>query len=210
MIKNNVIKIFVIIFLFVLMFFLSKQFSRMFMQEAQNFDIKVIIGLGNPGGKYSLNRHNIGFLIVDAMADRYNGFWDSKKNMEVATITLQGKNILLIKPQTFMNDSGKVIPFLQKKGIKAENILVVHDELEFPFGKIKVRQGGSARGHNGLRSIIEYCGKEFIRLRFGIGRPALKEMVSHHVLSNFIETSQELEELIYQSVDMIEDLFACI
>ena len=176
------------------------------MPEEQNFDIKVIIGLGNPGPKYVLNRHNIGFLVVDQLADRYNAFWDSRPHMEFATVNIEGKNILLIKPKTFMNDSGKVIPFLQKKGIKPENILVVHDELEFPFGKIKIRQGGSARGHNGLRSIIDHCGKEFIRLRFGIGRPQIKEMVGRYVLTNFSESHDELEKLIFESVDMIEDL----
>ncbi|MFC1842633.1 aminoacyl-tRNA hydrolase [Candidatus Dependentiae bacterium] len=177
------------------------------MQEEQRFDIKAIIGLGNPGHKYALNRHNIGFLILDALGDKYNAVWEQRPNMELAPVTIHSKNILLIKPQTFMNDSGKVIPFLQKKGIKAENILVIHDELEFPFGKIRVRKGGSARGHNGLRSIIEHCGKEFIRLRFGIGRPISKDMVSKHVLSNFSETDQELEKEIYKSVDAIEELF---
>lgn len=198
-------KLIIFVIAIILIFFLSK---RMYMRQEQNFDIKAIIGLGNPGPKYALNRHNIGFLIVDQLADRYNAFWDSKPNMELSTVSIQGKNVLLIKPQTFMNDSGKVIPFLQKKGIKAENILVVHDELEFPFGKVKIRQGGSARGHNGLRSIIDRCGKEFARLRFGIGRPLIKEMVSHHVLSNFDESHDELEKLIFDSVDMIEGLFA--
>jgi len=197
--------IFIAIILILFLLFLKKEDA---MQQEQNFNIKAIIGLGNPGQKYVLNRHNIGFLIVDQLADRYNAFWDSKPNMELATVNIGGENILLIKPQTFMNDSGKVIPFLQKKGIKAENILVVHDELEFPFGKVKIRQGGSARGHNGLRSIIDRCGKEFVRLRFGIGRPAIKEMVSHHVLSNFTEDNSELERLIFESVDMIEELLA--
>ena len=200
-------KIIFFIVLILVLFFLSQR-KRMYMPEKQSFDIKAIIGLGNPGQKYALNRHNIGFLIVDQLADRYNAFWESRPNMELATVNMGGKNVLLIKPQTFMNDSGKVIPFLQKKGIKAENILVVHDELEFPFGKVKIRQGGSARGHNGLRSIIDRCGKEFVRLRFGIGRPAIKEMVSHHVLSNFTEDNSELERLIFESVDMIEELLA--
>lgn len=177
------------------------------MQEQQNFEIKAIVGLGNPGSKYAFNRHNIGFIVVDAIADRFNGSWDAKPNMEFSTVSIKDKNILLIKPQTFMNVSGKVIPFLQKKGIKAENILVVHDELELPFGKVKIKQGGSARGHNGLRSIIEYCGKEFVRLRFGIGRPEDKSMVSRYVLSNFTESDQEIETLVNQSVDLIESLF---
>lgn len=195
------------------------------MQEKQNFDIKAIIGLGNPGHKFELNRHNIGFLILNALGDRYNAHWQAKPNMEFAEISIgeeigqevgekagagvgKGpKNILLIKPQTFMNDSGKVIGFLQKKGIKPEHILVVHDEMEFPFSKLQVRLGGSARGHNGLKSIIEHCGPEFFRLRFGISRPVNKDMVSQHVLSNFEQDSQDLEAAIYKAVDMIEDLF---
>ncbi|KKP29751.1 MAG: peptidyl-tRNA hydrolase [candidate division TM6 bacterium GW2011_GWF2_30_66] len=177
------------------------------MQEKQSFDIKAIIGLGNPGHKFELNRHNIGFLILNALGDRYNASWQVKPNMELSEIEINSKNILLIKPQTFMNDSGKVIGFLQKKGIKPENILVVHDELEFPFAKLQVRFGGSARGHNGLKSIIEHCGPEFIRLRFGTDRPADRAMVSNYVLGNFTQSSQDLEAAIYKAVNIIEDLF---
>ena len=177
------------------------------MQEKQNFYIKAIIGLGNPGHKFELNRHNIGFLIVNALGDRYGASWDDKPNMELAEIEVNSKKILLIKPQTFMNDSGKVIGFLQKNGIKPENILVVHDELEFPFSKLQIRLGGSARGHNGLKSIIEHCGPEFVRLRFGTDRPADREMVSNYVLSNFTQNSQDLEAAIYKAVNMIEALF---
>ena len=175
--------------------------------NSQDFEIKAIIGLGNPGPKYYQNRHNIGFRIVDALANRFNGLWDVKPNMEVATANINGKNVLLIKPQTFMNTSGKVIPFLQKKGIKPDQILVVHDELEFPFGKITTRFGGSARGHNGLRSIIGVCGKDFLRLRFGIGRPEEREMVGQYVLQNFSEPPQDVENLIDQAVDIIVEFF---
>ncbi len=170
--------------------------------------ILAIIGLGNPGPKYSLNRHNIGFLVVDALAMRHGGEWQKKELMEVATIRINDQKVLLVKPQTFMNSSGKVLPFLNKQGIKAENILVVHDELEYPFGKLKIRFGGSARGHNGLRSIIDFCGKEFARLRFGIGRPEEKKDVGNYVLQNFSERIEELEILIEQAVDMIGDMFA--
>lgn len=169
--------------------------------------ILAIIGLGNPGPQYRFNRHNIGFMIVDRLAERYAGSWEHKELMDVATIRIGDKKVLLIKPQTFMNRSGGVIPFLNKQGIKRENILVVHDELEYPFGKIKIRFGGSARGHNGLRSIIERCGKEFARLRFGIGRPEHKEMVGSYVLQNFSEKLEELELLIEQGADLIEQLF---
>ncbi len=166
--------------------------------------IKAIIGLGNPGPKYYNNRHNIGFRVVDALADRFAGSWHQKGSMELAEITLHGNQLLLIKPQTFMNSSGNVIPFLQKKGVKPEEILVVHDELELPFGVLKLKMGGSAKGHNGLKSIIAHCGPEFMRLRFGIGRPEQREMVPDYVLQNFSEKSDEIERHISEAVAMIE------
>ena len=167
--------------------------------------IKAIIGLGNPGPKFYNHRHNIGFRVLDALAKKYDASWQKKNNMELAEINVDDKNILLIKPQTFMNSSGQVIPFLQKKGIKPENILVVHDELEKPFGKLIIKQGGSARGHNGLRSLIAVCGPEFYRLRFGIGRPAEKAEVPDYVLSNFDQEATEVETHIEQVVQMIQE-----
>jgi peptidyl-tRNA hydrolase, PTH1 family len=171
-----------------------------------NNKIKIIIGLGNPGKQYHYNRHNIGFLIVDALAATHHASWHKKGDYEYAEIEVNGENITLIKPQTFMNSSGKVLPSLLKQGIKAENVLVVHDELEKPFGKIEFRMGGSHRGHNGLRSIMEFCGPDFMRLRFGIGRPEHKEEVAQYVLSNFSEPSDELEKLIDNAVNMIEEI----
>src|SRR5579872_2341140 len=98
--------------------------------------IKAIIGLGNPGKQFHYTRHNIGFLVLDTLAESEHATWKEKENQEIAEIHVNGQKIILIKPQTFMNNSGKVIPSLLKQGIKAENILVVHDELEKPFGKI--------------------------------------------------------------------------
>lgn len=170
--------------------------------------IKAIIGLGNPGPRFHRHRHNIGFLILDALADAHGASWQKKDNAEVAQITINDHRVLLIKPQTFMNDSGKVIPSLSKQGIKAENILVVHDELEKPFGDITIRMGGSAKGHNGLRSIIGICGMDFPRLRFGIGRPAQREEVPDYVLSNFSENQADLDQRIEDAVQMIEQLLA--
>ena len=171
-----------------------------------NNTIKIIIGLGNPGKQYHHTRHNIGFLIVDALAEKYNTSWQKKADRETADIEINDEKITLVKPQTFMNSSGKVIPSLLKQGIKAENLLVVHDELEKPFGKIEFRTGGSHRGHNGLRSIIEFCGADFMRLRFGIGRPESKEEVAQYVLSNFFEPTAELEKMIDKAVTMIEEV----
>ena len=169
--------------------------------------IKAIIGLGNPGPRFNGTRHNIGFMVVDALAERYHGSWQKKDELELAQIRINDHPLLLIKPQTFMNTSGRVIPFLSKKGVKAENILVVHDELEKPFGSIAIRMGGSARGHNGLRSIIGAAGSDFVRLRFGIGRPERKDEVADYVLQRFGVDQNELADHIEDAVVMIEDLF---
>ncbi len=169
--------------------------------------IAAIIGLGNPGAKFVNHRHNIGFRVVEKLAERFFGSWQSKDNMEVAEIQVDGKRIILIKPQTFMNDSGRVIPFLLKKGIKPEEILVVHDELEQEFGKLKIMMNGGHRGHNGLKSIMGVIGKEFSRMRFGIGRPQERDpdTVGRYVLGNF--TEPDVEEKIEEAADMIENLF---
>ena len=169
------------------------------MQDFKKENIKAIIGLGNPGQKYHKNRHNIGFRVLDELAKQLDLNWNSKDKMEYAK-----NSFYLIKPQTFMNNSGQVIHFLTKNGIKAENILVVHDELEKKFGNINLHLGGSAKGHNGLRSIISMIGPEFYRLRFGIGRPEEKSQVSNYVLSNFnLEEESQIEFLIDKSVDLI-------
>ncbi len=170
--------------------------------------IKAIIGLGNPGRRYYNTRHSIGFRIVDCIAHRFEGIWKAKDFMEIAKVTINNDKVLLIKPLTFMNASGKVIPYLLKNGIKPENILVIHDELELAPGKIKLRFGGSARGHNGLRSIMDIIGKEFARLSFGIGRPERREDVSSYVLSNFNEDIEMLDQSIEHAINMISDLFS--
>ena len=169
--------------------------------------IDAIIGLGNPGPKYKNHRHNIGFRVVDALAEQYGATWSEHKDMLYADVRLGDRAVILIKPQTFMNLSGRVVPYLLKKGIRTKNILVVHDELEVPFGKLKMRVGGSHRGHNGLRSIIETCGVNFARLRFGISRPERKEDVDTYVVSDFVEKPEEIEQLIADAVTMIEALF---
>jgi len=172
----------------------------------QKLAIKAIIGLGNPGSKFYHTRHNIGFRIVDELAQAHGAVWQKKNEMEYAEITIGDQRIALIKPQTFMNSSGRVIPALLKKGIKPENILVVHDELEKPFGNVSIKMGGSAKGHNGLRSIITACGPDFPRLRFGIGRPLNREEVPDYVLTNFSENPTELEQAMNNAVTTITEL----
>ncbi len=167
---------------------------------------KVIIGLGNPGPQFTFNRHNIGFRVIDALAEAHAGQWRTRDSMQVSQITIDGSSVLLIKPQTYMNQSGAVIPFLRKQGFGPEDALVIHDELEMPFSKIALRMGGSARGHNGLKSLIGQWGEQFGRLRFGVGRPERKEQVPAYVLQNF-DNPAELERLIGEAVRAIEDLF---
>jgi len=174
----------------------------------QKLAIKAIIGLGNPGPKFYNTRHNIGFRILDTLAQTHGGVWHKKNEMEYAEVTIGNDHVMLIKPQTFMNNSGRVVPSLLKKDIKTENILVVHDELEKPFGNVSIKMGGSAKGHNGLRSIITACGPDFPRLRFGIARPLNKEDVPDYVLTNFSENADGLEQAIAHAVKTITDLFA--
>lgn len=171
------------------------------------FDIKkirAIIGLGNPGPSYYKTRHSIGFRVIDEIAHQFNASFNLSDNKEYAQIKFDESNIYLIKPITFMNNSGKIIPFLQKKGIKAEEILVIHDELEKGFGEINIKFGGSAKGHNGLRSIIEFIGADFWRLRFGIGRPEDKAQVGNYVLTNFSKDEElRISEIISNVIHKI-------
>ena len=174
------------------------------MDLLDQLDIQAIIGLGNPGPAYYHNRHSIGFRVVDALAEKFNASWREREDMLLAEVEINSKKVILIKPQTFMNASGRVVPFLTKRGIKAENILVIHDELEQPFGKVMFRIGGSARGHNGLKSLIAVCGDKFARIRCGIGRPENKEEVPTYVLQNFSENSTDVEKLILAAIAEIE------
>jgi len=164
----------------------------------------VIIGLGNPGPSYYKTRHNIGFRILDALCEKHGGQWKSSGNYLFAEIFVQDKKLLLIKPQTGMNLSGAVIPKLKKMGYDLPTILAVYDEMEKPFGSVQIRIGGSHRGHNGVRSLMEHGG-DFGRLRFGIGRPAEKSEVANYVLAPFTQDEQkELEEKIDTAVALLE------
>ena len=169
--------------------------------------IRAIVGLGNPGLRFVFTRHNIGFRIVEALAKAQDAKWRSVANMETADVAFDGSSAQLIKPQTFMNSSGEIYPYLQKDGVKPENMLVVHDELELPFGKIALKMGGSHKGHNGLRSLIQYAGPDFPRLRVGIGRPSDKAEVPDYVLAKFTEPASEVDLVIAQAVDLIVELF---
>ena len=175
-------------------------------------EIKAIIGLGNPGQAYYKTRHSIGFRVVDEIARHCDAAFTKSDNKEYAQANLnnlnlkdnQNPSVYIVKPLTFMNKSGEVIHFLLKKGIKPEEILVAHDELEKPFGDISLKFGGSAKGHNGLKSIMNVIGQDFWRLRFGIGRPDNKDDVGEYVLTPFSKQEEcEVSNLIDKSICLI-------
>jgi PTH1 family peptidyl-tRNA hydrolase len=156
---------------------------------------KLIVGLGNPGDKYSNTRHNVGFMLVDELAKLNNVNFSNDKKAPSAEYLSDNSKIILVKPSEYMNLSGKaVLEYKKKNGIEVANILVIHDEIDFVFSKCKMKIGGGHAGHNGLRDIIEKLGtNEFHRLRIGVGRPNDQTDVSDYVLNNF--TPSEKTEL---------------
>jgi peptidyl-tRNA hydrolase, PTH1 family len=126
----------------------------------------VVVGLGNPGRSYERTRHNAGYLVVDELAKRHGGSWRKRKKAEAAPLSLGLENITLLKPTTFMNNSGSALAYYGP-----EDLIVVHDDLDLEAGTVRVKVGGGAGGHNGLRSIIQNLGNDFVRVRIGIGRP---------------------------------------
>ena len=150
----------------------------------------IIVGLGNPGAEYKRHRHNVGFMAVDAIHRRH-GFppWRRRFQAEVSEGTLGGERTLLLKPQTFMNESGRAVGEAARfYKVEPEDIVVIHDEVDLPPGKIRMKTGGGTAGHNGLRSIAPAIGDGFRRLRIGVGHPGVKEMVPIHVLHDFAKS----------------------
>lgn len=147
----------------------------------------LIAGLGNPGREYAQNRHNVGFMAVDALADKYgSGAWKNVFQSQVHSATIDGQNVLLQKPQTYMNLSGEAVGACARfYKIPVENIIAIHDELDIPAMTARIKQGGGNGGHNGLKSIDQHVGNNYWRIRLGIGHPGDKEMVTGHVLNDF-------------------------
>src|SRR6516164_7967576 len=147
----------------------------------------LLVGLGNPGSRYGGNRHNIGFMAIDAVARRHGvaGFRSRFKG-ELADAPIGGERRLLLKPQTFMNDSGESVAETARFfKISPAEIVVIHDEIDLRPGKLRVKCGGGTAGHNGLRSIDALLGPDFWRVRIGVGHPGVKELVQPYVLQNF-------------------------
>ncbi len=164
-------------------------------------DKLIIAGLGNPGDKYNKTRHNIGFDVLDYFLEKNQITLKEEKKFASTEINILNKRIIFIKPLEFMNLSGGAVShFKSKNGIDIDNILILHDEIDFVFSKCKMKIGGGAAGHNGLKSIIEKIGgNEFHRLRIGVGKPIDNSFVPDYVLNKFSSDEIKLIPEIYQT-----------
>ncbi len=169
----------------------------------------IIVGLGNPGAKYSGNRHNIGFMAVDAI-QRRPGFspWAKKFKAEISEGELAGEKVLLMKPQTFMNLSGDAVgEAMRFYKLGPQNIVAIYDELDLAPAKARIKTGGGHGGHNGVKSLDAHCGKDYRRLRLGIGHPGNKDLVHNHVLGDFAKVDRDwldpLMDALADNADML-------
>lgn len=165
--------------------------------------MNLIVGLGNHGKKYSHNRHNFGFMLADQIIQDYNfKFAGVKFNSEFFYGEIKHHKFTILKPQTYMNNSGIAVrECLNFYKIALENLLVLHDELDIELGKIKFKKGGGNAGHNGLKSITENVGNDYFRLRLGISRPQNSEFeIADYVLSNFNEDQQKIVEIVNKKI----------
>jgi peptidyl-tRNA hydrolase, PTH1 family len=164
--------------------------------------MRLFVGLGNPGAKYANNRHNIGFMAVDEIARR-QGFAPWRRRFQGATSegTLEHEKVVLLRPATFMNESGRAVQeaanFFK---LGAGEIIVFQDEIELPPAKVRVKVGGGIAGHNGLRSISAHIGNDYCRVRLGIGHPGVKELVHGHVLSDFAKSDRPWVEALCEAI----------
>lgn len=152
----------------------------------------LFVGLGNPGAKYELTRHNIGFLVADEIASSY-GFGPFRARFQALTAdgNVGGEKVLLMKPTTFMNDSGRAVgEAVRFFKIPLENIIVFYDEIDLAPGKLRVKRGGGSGGHNGIRSLDAHIGKEYLRVRLGVGHPGDKDRVKDYVLQDFAKAER--------------------
>ena len=173
-------------------------------------DLWLVVGLGNPGPKYAGNRHNVGFFVLDLLAERVGArFKAHKGRADVVEGRLAGQRVVLAKPSSYMNESGGPVASLRDfYKVPVERIVVVHDELDVPFESMKLKRGGGDNGHNGLRSVTKSLGsKEYLRVRFGVGRPPGRQDAADFVLKDFSSTERkELPFLVDRTADAVEAL----
>ncbi len=169
----------------------------------------LVVGLGNPGLEHERDRHNVGWMVVDELARRTDARWRGKFSGQLAEVRLDGLRLALLKPETFMNDSGRSVAAAARFfKVEPEAMLVVHDDVDLEPGRLQARAGGGLAGHNGLRSLAQALGtQDFLRLRIGVGRPGRGDprSVADYVLSPF-DAEQDAESLVSRSADAVETL----
>ena len=179
-------------------------------ERASSLDL-LVVGLGNPGREYERNRHNVGAMVVDELARRHGGSWKGKFNGRVAEVRVDGHRVGLLKPETYMNESGRSVGAAARfYKLEPDAVLVVHDEIDLEHGRLQARLGGGLAGHNGLRSIASHLNStEFLRLRVGVGRPGRGDprQPKDHVLANFTP-DEDPEALVARAADAVETLDA--
>jgi peptidyl-tRNA hydrolase, PTH1 family len=178
--------------------------------RASSLDL-LVVGLGNPGREYARNRHNAGFMVVDELARRHDGSWRGKFGGRLAEVRIDGHRVALLKPDTYMNESGRAVKAATGfYKLEPDAVLVVHDESDLELGRLQARKGGGLAGHNGLRSVARYLGTpEFLRLRVGVGRPGRgdRRPLADYVLSDF-EPHESSDALVARAADAVETLDA--
>lgn len=164
--------------------------------------MQLFVGLGNPGSRYASNRHNIGFMAVDRIAEDHEfGSWKSKFQGLISEGRFGSEKLILLKPETFMNKSGQSVgEAMRFYKLSPEDVVIFHDELDLAPGKVRVKAGGGHAGHNGLRSVHGHIGENYSRVRLGIGHPGHKDLVSHYVLHDFTKADEEWLEPLLQGV----------
>jgi PTH1 family peptidyl-tRNA hydrolase len=179
-------------------------------ERASSLDL-LVVGLGNPGREYARQRHNAGWMVLDELARRHGASWKGKFSGKLAEVRLDGHRVALLKPETYMNESGRSVAAAARfYKLEPDAILVVHDEGDFDLGRLQARRGGGLAGHNGLRSIAQHLKTpEFMRLRIGVGRPGRGDPrpLADYLLSEFTP-DQDPEALVSRAADAVEALDA--
>src|SRR6266480_3442314 len=177
-------------------------------RQGSSLDL-LVVGLGNPGREYARNRHNVGYLVADELARRHGGSWKGKFSGQLAEIRLDGHKVALLKPETYMNESGRPVSAAARFfKVEPVSVLVVHDEGDFDLGRLQARKGGGLAGHNGLRSIAQHLKtQDFLRLRVGVGRPERGDPrpLADYVLANF-EPHEDADAVVARAADAVETL----
>jgi PTH1 family peptidyl-tRNA hydrolase len=179
-------------------------------EGASSIDL-LVVGLGNPGREYAGNRHNVGWMVVDELARRHGGSWRGKFSGQLAEVRVDGHRVVLLKPETYMNDSGRSVSAAARFfKVDPDALLVVHDDSDLELGRLQARLGGGLAGHNGLRSVAQHLKTpDFLRLRVGVGRPERGDPrpLADYVLSDF-EAADDGETIVARAADAVETLDA--